>query len=701
MPNSFIQPSFAAGELAPGLAGRVDLAKYRVGARTMRNFVSRVSGGASTRAGTLFVGRAANDGSAVRLIPFSFSASQTYILVFSHLRVDVISNGGFVVDASLPLTTPWAAADLAQLKYAQSADVLTICHPSYPPYDLKRSGAGTWSLAAISFQAKVQPPSGGAAAHIGGGTGFDYHYVVTSVTDSPAEESVPSAAIDVSNKGALNQTTGVANTLGFDPPASGPTPNRYRIYRSSQLTTGLNWSGTYGYIGESTTGKFQDVNYAPDFSDTPPVHDNPFATTNPACVTYYEGRKIFAGGNDYPDTIWMTKPGNYTNMDTSSPGKDDDAITVTLAAQQVNPIRHLVSINSLLALTQSGAWMISPGGTANALTPSSVTAKPQAYNGCNDVPPLTVNYDVLYIQSKGSTVRDLAYNYYVNIFTGDDKSVLSSHLFYGYQITDWAWCEEPFKIIWCVRSDGILLAFSYLKEQDVYAWTRHDTAGLVKSVASISEGSENALYLVVQRTVPGVNGGAPVQYIERLQSRNFMTNGVADATKVWCVDCGLQYAGAPATTISGLGHLEGLMVTGVADGGVVAPQRVSGGAITLPAAASLVTLGLGYSCQLQPMRLDVGEPTIQGKRKKVGAVTLVVEDTRGLKVGPSADRLTEIKQWSPASGASVTAPPLVSGQQRVVLDPLWQTDGSVLIQQDYPLPATVLAIIPEVEIGDR
>src|SRR6185312_3289065 len=180
--------------------------------------------------------------------------------------------------------------------------------------------------------------------------------------------------------------------------------------------------------------------------------------------------------------------------------------------------------NGLVILTGLGAWQLNGGAQQTAVTPADQDATPQAYNGCSPtVPPIQVNYDILYVQQKGSIVRDLAFNFFVNIFTGTDMTVLSNHLFTGHQILQWAYAEEPYKVIWCVRDDGMLLSFTYLKEQDVYAWARHDTNGLFQGVCSISEAATNAtgsplvnaVYYIVKRFV----NGQWVYYSERMDDR--------------------------------------------------------------------------------------------------------------------------------------------------------------------------------------
>ncbi len=957
-----IQPSFAGGELSPSLAGRVDLAKYRVGARRMRNFHPIAQGGAATRPGTIFVGRckSTNLETPPRLIPFTFSTIQDYILEFGDGYMRVIMNAaaegnttgfggqaGYVLEPALAITavsqgdpatftvpcntfadgdqlflsglsgvaalnsnpgrqylvanadpaagtftltdldgtavstaalgpytgggnaarvytlaTPYALADLPLLKFTQSADILTLCHPDYPAQDLTRTAHWAWTLEPITFAAAVASPTGLAATPVAnaGGTQFDYAYVVTALKGG--EESLPSAMAQCTNS-LLNQNTGVVNNLAWTPVAGADS---YNVYKASFATTAANTGTVFGYIGQSVAPTFSDAQISPDYSNAPPSHSDPFADAAiqyvtdiqpgnytspptpvvtdatgsgfvgysilqgtglvavvvvdggknwsanaqlsftggggtgggagtlkigpasgnaPGCVAYYQGRKLFAGSQNQPDTVWMSKSGAYTNMDSSSPSKPDDAITITLETQQVNAVKHLVSMNALLALTSSGAWQISPGPGGAYLSPTTVVAAPQAYNGAADVPPLVINTDILYVQNKGAFVRDLSWNFYVQLFTGNDITVMADHLFFGRQIREWCWAEEPWKLVWAVRDDGVLLTLNYLKSQDIYGWSWHDTQGLFHSVASISEGAENAVYVVASRTVPGVNNGQPVQYVERLHSRNLLLGDAADVTRAWCVDCGAAYplqfpasrvtpagltltpatptaaaswsgtgtlaadqavfgaasVGAvvringgvaqvtacidsqhvaiqtvtplaslnpalsgfwtctpPVTVVTGLDHLEGALVSILAGGNVEPPQVVTNGQITLSVAQDVVVVGLPYTCQLQTMSLELGEPTAQGRRKKIAAVTLRLRESRGLKVGPDALALAELKErGTQPYGQPI---PLVTADERLPIPPAWGTDGTVFVQQDNPLPATVLAIIPEVLLGD-
>lgn len=495
----------------------------------------------------------------------------------------------------------------------------------------------------------------------------------------------------------------------------------------------------------------------------------PSSGTYPATSSYFQQRAVFGGTDNFPEGMVFSQPGAYNNFDTKPLSLATDAITVSLASRKVNYIKALVPMNTgLVVLTSGQGFLVSGGSPEAAITPTDITALPQASSGANDLPPLVINYDILYGQFKGACVRDLAFNWGVQSYTGTDRSVLASHLFKGQTLSEWAWAEEPHRLVHLVREDGTLLLFTYVPEQEIFAWTRADTFGFFRSVCSIPEGNEDAVYYIVQRKVLGDWG----YYIERLASREY--SNVADA---WCVDCALAtapnypaadiefsgnsgtvsarastgifalgdvgktiwagpgqaeitaYVGpnevtvsvlqpfdttpndpdgavvpydsgewqllAPVTVLTGLDHLEGQTVSGLGDGMPILPQVVTAGSITLPTPASKHIIGLAYQPQLQTLRLNLS-PDSYGKRKHVSAVTAVVNETGGLSVGPDFDHLTTMKDLV------LTYPPyLVSNDARTLTRATWTKEGQVCFQQDLPLPATILGVIPEVLVGDN
>jgi hypothetical protein len=432
------------------------------------------------------------------------------------------------------------------------------------------------------------------------------------------------------------------------------------------------------------------------------------ATSNgyPAVPGFFQQRLVLAAPTGSPQTFYMSQTGAYFNFNVSTISQADDSITGTLVSGQLNTIRAMIPQPSgLLMFTDRNSWLINGGSQGSAISPTQIVANAQSFNGISDVPLIVANSDVLYVQAKGSIVRDSVYDIYSNVYTGTDISTLASHLFYGYTVNEWAWAEEPFKVVWGIRDDGVMLTLTFLKEQEFVGWTHSTTLGSFKSVATVVEttdaaGEVDAIYTIAERAV----NAQTVKYIERFAERAF-TNGVADA---WCVDCGIGYTGAPETNFSGAEFLGGLTVTGLADGVVIAPFVMpTDGNFTLATAASKVTVGIGYTCKLKTLPLDLGDPTIQGKVKKINDVTVRCADTLGLKIGGEFTNLTVMKDLVVGNVSSMLVgqnnqrvTDLVNGDARTILDPRFTVPGQYCIQQDLPLPATVLGLISNYTVGD-
>lgn len=431
---------------------------------------------------------------------------------------------------------------------------------------------------------------------------------------------------------------------------------------------------------------------------------------NPTVPGFIQQRLILCGPVGSPSQMNLSQPGAPFNYNVTFPTLPDDAIQETLTNTTLNSIKSVVPVSAgLITLTDKSAWLINGGSPGAAISALSIVANSQGYSGAADLPPITTPTDILYVQAKGSIVRDLAYNFYLNNYVGVDISILSSHLFYGFTIKEWAWAEEPFKTVWAVRNDGQLLSLCFVKDQQMIAWAHSDTLGLFSSIASVTEstfiGNVDAIYHCVRRNIRGQQ----VQYIERFVELSFPQ----DYKSSWQVDAGIGYSGTAKTTFSGAQHLGGQVVTGVADGAVINfTMPISGTfvfgpggtvGLTTIANASIVTVGLSFLPQLQTLALDLGEPTVQGKRKKVSAVTVRCNQTLGLSAGRTFSTLVPMKDLS-LGNVGTMSNQIVAGLQttdaRTIVDPQWDVFGQFCIQQSNPYPASILGVIPEIEVGD-
>jgi hypothetical protein len=270
------------------------------------------------------------------------------------------------------------------------------------------------------------------------------------------------------------------------------------------------------------------------------------ATGYPSVVEFFGQRLFFAGTANNPQTLWASKISNYTNFGKSVPTADDDAITATIAARQVNAITDLVPLKDMIVLTVGAEWK-SGGGTNNVLTPSTISFTPTTNYGASTVPALVVGDSGVFVQGRGSYVRDIGYQFSVDNYTGTDLTVFASHLVQGFTIVDWAYQQTPWSVIWAVRNDGALLGLAYFKEQEVSGWFHCDWVnGFVESVCCITEGGKDVVYLSIRRVI----NGNTVRYIERMGDRFF-----TDQRDYFFVDAGLTYDGrnstaAPAATMT-------------------------------------------------------------------------------------------------------------------------------------------------------
>lgn len=759
------------------------------------------------------------------------------------------------------LTSPYASAELAQIKYAQDVNVMVLNHPNYATYTLTYTSATSWALAAATIGSTVSAPTGQAVATTLGAGAWNYAYIITAV-DSAGQESGPSAFATLANVLDIRSNAGT-NTVTWNAVTGAASYNVYRaVLRSGAAVPA---GSMFGLIGNCTALTFIDSNITPDFSIGYPIVRDPFSGSgvqsvsvtaagsyaglafpavsfsggggsgaagtavlqatamavnsagsgynvgetwavsqgavlritsvngsggitgitivntgnvtsnpvpsnpitigvngffvaatinvtwgvtsvgltspgtgyggaptvafstgaatataalgapsagNPTVPVFHQQRLGLLGPVSAPNQMNFSRPGASFNFNVTDPVRADNAFQGNLKSGQLNTIQAAISQpQGLVVFADNAAWLLNGGSAGSAFDATNLVANPQIFNGAASLPPIAAVDDILYVQAKGSIVRDLIFNWNKQVYTGADISVQSSHLFYGYTLLEWAFAEEPFKLIWVVRSDGVMLSLTFLREQELIAWTHRITDGSFKSVAVNTEptdvGNVDAVYTVVQRSI----NGTTVQFIERLVELDY-SGGATDA---WCVDCGLQYNGAAATSFTGYTHLTGEAIVGLAtdDTGNVtvfsATVSATGGfSITAPASPATgytrVTAGLAYTAKLTTLGIDTGNPTIQGKMKKLPAVTVRVKDTLGLEIGTSFDTLVDmddliIGNIGKDTNEEVTEA-LVTGDAVQTLDPSWQVPGQYCIQSADPWPATILGLIPQIAVGD-
>ena len=727
--------NFTAGELSPRLDGRNDLAKYSAGCATVENMVIYPHGAAARRPGTQYVSSVKTPANKTRLIPFEFSTTQTYILELGNQYIRFYKDNGQILSGGSPyeISSPYLTAEIFDIKFAQSADVMYVTHPNHKTRKLSRTGHTSWTLTEVDF---VNGPY------------LDTNSSTTTITASAhtvgtGRTFTASANIFVSTDvGRLVRfRDGYAEITGF----TSATVVTVEILKDTGSASGsTDWSlGAFS----STTG-------------------------HPSCVSFFEQRLVFAATLNNPQTVYFSKSGDYENMDANIGGTvaDDDAIIYTIASNQVNAIRFMAAGRTLIIGTAGGEFTVSGGGDNDAVTPTNILIKKQSNHGAANTDAIAVANATLFLQRAKRKIRELAYNFDVDGYTAPDLTILAEHITEG-GIVEMAYQEEPLAIIWCVRNDGELIALTYQREQEVVAWHRHIFGGafgsskaVCESVAVIpTEDSEYELYMIIKRTI----NGATTRYVEYLNTFDF---DQTDNTSFNFLDSQLNYSGATSTlngdisnsantvivasgtdftssgkikiggeiitytgkstnnltgctrgtesttaaahtsgdtvkqvvnSLSGLNHLEGQTVSILADGATHPDKTVSSNAVTLDRFANSVKIGLGYTSILKTMRIDAGSQngTSQAKTKRIYEVTARLYESVGVEVGPDLNNMERVPFRTSANPMDQGIPPF-TGDKEVEFRGNYDTDGFMIVRQTQPLPLTILSLYPRLVTND-
>ena len=667
--------NFTGGELSPRLDGRNDLAKYPTGLKTLENFVVFPHGSVARRSGTQFVAEVKDSTKKTRLIPFEFSTTQTYMLEFGNQYIRFYKDNGQILSGSpavaYEISSPYLEAELFDIKFAQSADVMYICHPNHAVRKLARTAHTSWTLTEVEF---IEGPF------------LDTNITTTTFTSS---DHTPGTGRTIT----ASSTTGINSGQGFldtDVGRQIKVHDGWGVITARTSTTVVTVTieedfGTSNVVTNWSLGAFSDT------------------TGHPSCVTFFEQRLVFAATLNNPQTIYFSKSGDYENMDENRGGTvaDDDAIIYTIASNQVNAIRFMTSTRTLIIGTAGGEFAVSGGGTDVAITPTNILIKKQSNHGAANIDAIPAGNATLFLQRAKRKLRELAYNFDVDGYVSPDLTILAEHISEG-GLTQLSYQQEPNQIIWGTRADGQLIGLTYQREQQVVAWHRHIFGGafgsgnaVCESVATIpTDNSEYQTYVIIKRTI----NGSTKRYVEFIHNYDF---DETDDTSFNFLDSQLEYSGSPVTTISGLSHLEGQTVSILADGATHPDKTVSSGEITLDRSASKVKVGLGYTSLLQTMRLDAGsqDGTSQGKTKRIFDIAIRLYESLGVEVGPDLNNMERIPFRSSAD-AMDSAVSVFTGDKEVEFRGNYETDGFIVVRQTQPLPLTILSLYPRLQTND-
>lgn len=665
---NYIQTNFTSGEVSPQIEGRVDLAKYVNSAATMNNVFVRVYGGAYRRPGTYLASVTKLTSNAVRIIPFQFSTEQAYVVEIGHQYFRFYKDSGIlnqITGNPVEVTTVYTSSNLFKLQYAQDADTMYITSNDYPQKKLTRSSHYLWSLANVDFTGGPWMPD----------NSDDVAFMKASgISGTVSIIASGNAAFVAGHSGAFLR-------IG--------TSNGY--VKITAVTSATSAGGTVITTLQSASATGFTTNWA----------HGAWSVANgfPAAVSFFEQRLYFAGTTAEPQTIWGSVPLDYENF---TPGSaSDDAVSFTIADNQVNAIRWLAAGKALAIGTLGGNFLLQSDTSSGPITPTNINIKKETTYGAALILPKRIGNAILYVQRNNLTIRELKYNFEEDAQLADDATILSEHITMS-GIKDMDYQEAPDGILWCVRNDGQLATMTRLASQDVLAWTRHDTQGSFLSIAVIPNGDEDQVWVATQRS-SAYSATTTNGYIKFIEYFKPFIQPTAQ-TSCFYVDCGLSYNNltTKSATVIGLDHLKGLTVSILGDGAVFPDQVVTtAGTVTISKSCNVIHVGLPYISVIKTSRLEAGASTssTQGLVKRIYRSIVRLWRSLGCRVGTEVTQ--DIILFRDSSMVMGSPPSLFTGDKEISFPAGWKKPAQVFIKQSQPLPCNILAIISKVEISNE
>jgi hypothetical protein len=591
----------------------------------------------------------------------------------------------------LMLVTPYTEGQLYQVDGPQSADVLYLFHADHPVYKLERRGHTTWSLVEVAWQ-----------------DGPWLEDNTTTTTINPAADT--GNEIDF----VASSTVGINGGLGFQ------TTDIGRSIRYTQTPTKWGW-GVITSITSTTTAvvDIKRVVGSTSGAETTWALGAWSSTTGyPSTGAFFEQRLFAANTADQPQTFWASQTSDIENQGPDSDPttgvfdgtvEDDDAITVTISADDVNAIFWMSAGEDTLAMGTAGGEWIPSATNGGVLKPSDIAVRRQITRKSADIEPLRVDNIVLFVQRGLRKILEFGFTFESDGYQAFDMTRLAEHITRNGTV-EMDFAEEPDSLVWTVRSDGVMPVMTFRRKEDVVAWARYILGGSFGSGDAVAESvavmpgtngsgqthdstDRDEVWVIVKRTINSVTK----RYVEMFE-QDYEDND--DQEDAYYIDSLLTYDSTSTTSITGLSHLEGETVRIWADGAIQPDKTVSSGSITLDIAASVVQVGLGYTHQYKTLRFEGGNPagTALNKTQRIVGVGFILKDSHTIKFGPNADTL-ETRAFRQASDPMDTATPLFTGDVYYEFDDGWTTDSRIVIKSDDPAPFTVLAIAPEIQLN--
>jgi len=570
--SSNLQSNFSAGVLEPRLASRTDVEQYNRGAKELTNCKSIPLGGVTRRPGTRFV-KALPDLTASansRIAAFSFSTTQNYVIVFTHLLATVFraSDPYAQVDS---FVTPWTSAQLPDINWTQSLDTMIVVHEDHQPRTIVRDAGEDFSVSLITID--NMPYYNFDDDDSPDGTYINERQILTFTGDwveerhnnyilkmkgqdsgwiwykDPASDNHDENAAEI-KAGLLRMTAINDVTVTWELPNTGGATGETFVVRFYVEFVGGDGGKDFDTIVKEVNNLGSAGSSGADITPTEDqrggsAREVVWSATRgwPKTTTFHENRLWFGGSKLRPATLWGSQIGDWYNFDTGD-SFDDEAIDVTIADDQVNAIKSLYSGRYLEVFTTGGEFY-----AANPpLAPGSFQLPRQSSFGIGGVKPINLDGATLFVDASGRSVRQYLYEYTEEAYQSNDISILSAHIISSpTAMAAFSDTDGDYAVV--LNGDGTLAVLTTNRFQGITSWTKWTTrdGDTFEGVAA----SGQQLYAIVQRTdINNVTG--TVRTLEKFDSDYF-------------TDCGVRVGtGADTSSFGGdatLDHLNGATCT--------------------------------------------------------------------------------------------------------------------------------------------
>jgi len=713
---------FNRGVISEEVFGRVSADWYLHSLKKCNNGIITPYGNIRKRQGTKYIANIT--GSQFRMIPFVYSETEAYVLLFvldhagiaNDNRIYFLTLDGYVVDSSnnpyyITLTYD-NTIDLSKIQYVQKDDLIYLTLKEQPIKKITRISDNNWTMEDVTLNLEYILAYGDGKSAIVEGKlpvnliepgKIELHYTSGgnsyTVTDDGNGNFIGTnlvkASVDYATGRIYVESAEYTHTIlkVWESNVS------YEVGDFVLVSNGCVYKATTaGNSGSSEPTWVQTIDVTvtdnqvtwkcvlvPFGSDTPIyvkfLNQDSFY---PACVTFFENRLIVGNLPNNPQVIAGSVIGSYENFVFGT--NDNNAFVYEIASKENNEITWILGSNFLFIGT-IGAEYLAVGSTTG-ITPKSISITKQSEYGCSFIQPITVGSDIIFTQTHKTRLYDFSYQYTSNSYVGSDLTLVNRDIL-KYNVVEISLEKEPYSRIWALLSNGTVAILTYLKSEQIIAWQKYVTNGNIKTIATIPSITDNysKTYMVVER-----NG---VYYIESTDNPTW--DNYFDTV---FVDSSITYEGL-STTVINVPYPDGTVVSVLTDTGVHPDVTVNSGVINLNWSVTKAQVGFGYTYDVQTVPIEVvaeGQLVSLNKPKSLKDFRMYIYKSMGGEVGVNNEYQMLFRTANDLMNNLV---PIYTGIKPVwIYDTMTSRDQIYIgIKHNQPIPFNLLSIAIDVDVG--